>query len=152
MNELESIAVVLNRELHSLDANYHASAQQSSEENDFWFKKQIVQIARQLNYYADTRTYSSWARLKIREERQAELMISYHTLGVEFFGIMAVSAFIEYRDKTKEAATSVEGPYALSEDVFQFSYKEPEQEVEQRFEKWLKDVLLIGLDKWRRQL
>lgn len=152
LNELESIAVALNKELHSLDANYHASAQQSTEENDFWFKKQIVQIARQLNYYADTRTYSSWARLKIREERQAELVISYHALGVEFFGIMAVSAFIEYRDKTEEAATSVEGPYALSEDVFQFSYKEPEREVKKRFEKWLKDVLLIGLDTWRRQL
>jgi Fic family protein len=152
VNELESIAVVLNRDLHSLDANYHASAQQSTEENEFWFKKQIVQIARQLNYYADTRSYSSWARLKIREERQAELIISSHALGVEFLGIMAVLAFIEYRDKTEEAATSVEGPYVLSDDVFQFSYKEPEQEVQRRFENWLKDVLLIGIDTWRRQL
>ncbi|HXD34354.1 MAG TPA: Fic family protein [Pyrinomonadaceae bacterium] len=152
LRELESIASTLNQELHLLDPNYHASAQHSSEDNDFWFKKQIVQIARQLNYYADTRTYSSWVRLKIREERQAELIISYHALGVEFFGIMAISAFIEYRDKTEETATSVEGPYAVSEDVFQFSYKEDEQEIAARFEKWLKDVLLIGLDTWRRQL
>jgi Fic family protein len=152
LRELESIAVKLNHELHSLDPNYRAHAQKSSEENEFWFKKQIVQIARQLNYYADTRTYSSWARLKIREERQAELIISYHALGVEFFGIMAISAFIEYRDKTEEASTSVDGPYPLSDDVFQFSHKEPEQEIAARFEKWLKDVLLVGLDTWRRQL
>ena len=61
------------------------SAQQSSEDNDFWFKKQIVQIARQLNYYADTRTYSSWVRLKIREERQAGLQVALVQDGREFF-------------------------------------------------------------------
>ncbi|MDT5124019.1 MAG: hypothetical protein QOC96_3501 [Acidobacteriota bacterium] len=151
-SELELIAATLHKELHSLDQNYFASAQRSNETNDFWFKNQIVQIAKELNYYADTRSYSSWVRLKIKEDRQAELVLSYHALGVEFFGIMAISAFIEYRDKTEEAEISVDGPYVLSEDVFQFSYKESEQEVVERFKKWLKQVLLIGLDMWRRQL
>jgi Fic family protein len=151
-DEVDSIAIALTKELHPVNLNYFAIAQQSNEANNFWFKKQIVQIAQKLDYYADTRTYSSWVRLKIKEERQAELVISYHALGVQFLGLMAISAFIEYRDKTEEAETSVEGPYVLSEDVFQFSYKESELDVVERFKKWLKDVLLIGLDMWRRQL
>ncbi len=150
--ELDSISSNLNKELRTLDYNYFAVAQASNEANDFWFKKQIVQTAQELDYYADTRTYSSWVRLKIKEDRQTELVISFHALGVEFFGIMAVSAFIEYRDKNEEAEISVDGPYVLSKDVFQFSYRESEQEVIERFNVWLKDVLLVGLDMWRRQL
>ena len=149
---LDSISLELNSSLQALDNHYFAIAQQSDESNEFWFKKQIVETARKLDYYADTRTYSSWVRLKIKEDRQTEIVFSVHALGVEFFGIMAVSAFMEYRDRSEASETSVDGPHILSEDVFQFSYKESEQLVLGRFQQWLSDVLLTGLDQWRRQL
>jgi hypothetical protein len=149
---LGSIAVEINKELQSLDQHYFADARRSDIETDFWFKKQIIDVARELDYYADTRTYRAWVRLKLKEDRQTELVLSFHSLGVEFLGIMAVSAFMEYRDRNEDGESSVDGPYILSKEIFQFSYKEKEQDIMTRFEPWLNDVLLAGLDKWRKQL
>lgn len=151
-NKLASIATELNEELHSLDQHYFADARRSDVETDFWFKKQIVDVAKKLDYYADTRTYRTWVRLKIKEDRQTELVLSFHSVGVEFLGVMGVAGFMEYRDKNEDGEITVDGPYMLSKEIFQFSYKETEQNVIDRFELWLNDVLLAGLDKWRRQL
>ncbi|HEX9756615.1 MAG TPA: hypothetical protein VGB26_02290 [Nitrospiria bacterium] len=68
---------------------------------------------------------------------------------------MAASAFMEYReyrDKEDDQEPTLEGPYLLCEDVFQFSYNEDKQVVSQRFQEWLNDAVLAGLDQWRRQL
>jgi Fic family protein len=150
--KLDSIATDLNKELQNLDQHYFAEARRSDLDTDFWFKKQIVDTAKELGYYADTRTYRSWVRLKIKEDRQTELVLSFHSVGVDFLGIMAASAFMEYRDRNEDLETSVDGPYILSRDVFQFSYTENETVVLERFETWLSEVLLEGLDKWRKQL
>jgi Fic family protein len=150
--KLQSIAASLNQELRGLGQGYFADAKSSDPETDFWFKKQIIDVARDLGYYADTRTYRAWVRLKIKEDRQSELVVSFHSLGVEFLGLMAVSAFIEYRDRSEDGETTVDGPHVLSKDVFQFSHREKEEDIRKRFEPWLADVLLIGLDEWRKQL
>lgn len=150
--EAESMAGRLNTELKAIDQRYFAHAQRSEKENDFWFKKQIIDVAKALDYYADTRTYRAWVRLRIREERQTEIVISFHSLGFQFVGVMAVSAFMEHRDKSEDGEVSMDGPYALCNEVFQFSYGEGEQEVEQRFVEWLRHAILEGLDRWRRQL
>jgi hypothetical protein len=65
---------------------------------------------------------------------------------------MAASAFIEYRDRNEDEEMTVDGPYLLNRDVFQFSYRETDQEIRRRFDPWLNEVLLLGLDQWRRQL
>jgi hypothetical protein len=65
---------------------------------------------------------------------------------------MAVSGFMGFRDKKEDEEVSIDGPYALSREVFQFSYNEDESAVKERFERWLSDVILVGLDQWRKQL
>jgi len=150
--KLESVAEELNKELQSLDQHYFSNVWRNNQENDFWFRMEIITTAKELGYYADTRTYRAWTYLKIREDRQTNIILSFHSLGVEFLGIMAVSAFMEFRDRKEGGEASIDGPYVLSRDVFQFSYKENETVVLGRFEQWLKDVLLIGLDQWRKQL
>jgi hypothetical protein len=73
-------------------------------------------------------------------------------LGVEFLGIMAVTAFMEFRDKKEDGEVSIDGPHVLSREVFQFSYGEQETSVAERFDHWLSNVVLLGLDQWRKQL
>jgi Fic family protein len=146
------VALELNNELQSLEEVYFADVQRSDKNNDYWYRQQIIQTAKALEYYADTRTYRSWVRLKIKEDRQTEIILSFHALGFEFFGIMAASAFIEYRDKTEEQEVTFDKPRVLCSEVFQFSYTEQEDSVIQRFAPWLEDVLLVGLDQWRKQL
>jgi len=150
--KLRALATELNRELQPLDQLYFANVWRNNEENDFWFRKEIISVAKDLDYYADTRTYRAWTYLRIKEDRQTNIVLSFHSLGVEFLGIMAVSAFMEFRDRKDDGEASMDGPYVLSRDVFQFSYGEKEEDISERFEQWLNDVLLVGLDQWRKQL
>ncbi|MBD2771036.1 Fic family protein [Iningainema tapete] len=147
-----AVALTLNNELNELEESYFSDVKRSDKSNDYWFRQQIIQTARSLEYYADTRTYRSWVKLKIKEDRQTEIILSFHALGFEFLGIMAASAFIEYRDRTDEQEVTSEIPRVLCSEVFQFSSNEQEDTVVQRFMPWLDDVLLVGLDQWRKQL
>lgn len=150
--KFRAVALALNNDLKQLEETYFADVKQSDESNDYWFRQQIIQTAKALEYYADTRTYRSWVRLKIKEDRQTDIILSFHALGFEFFGIMSASAFIEYRDKTEEQEVTFDKPSVLCSEIFQFSYTEQEDYIIQRFSPWLEDVLLVGLDKWRKQL
>jgi len=152
VQKLKAEATRLNQILKANDRNYLAKVDESKEGDSHWFRKQIIIAAKKLGYYADTRTYRSWVRLKIKEERQAELVFSFHSLGVEFLGIMAISAFLEFRDKTENEETSVEGLEPISREIFQFTYAENKESLTGRFEKWITDVLTAGLDQWRKQL
>lgn len=151
-DKLHQVSLELKRELPQFNPNYSSVADQSTQDTDYYFRKQIIEIARKLDYYADAKTYRAWARLRIREDRQIELITSFHALGFEFLGVMAASAFMEYRDQSEDGGPTVEGPYVLCNEVFQFSYNEAEQSVVRRFEPWLNNVVVAGLDQWRRQL
>ena len=150
--KMQSVALDLHSKLQSIDQHYFALPDRSNEENDFWFKNQIVNLAKQLGYYADTRTYRSWVRLKIIEDRRTEIVLSFHSLGSTFLGVMAVSAFLEHRDRTEDGESALDGPYKLCGEVFQFSHLEESEGVVDRFNEWLDEVLLAGLDLWRGQL
>ncbi|MBI4673987.1 MAG: Fic family protein [Chloroflexi bacterium] len=147
-----SVAETLDAELRMINYRYGALAERSDAGTQHYFNRQIIETAKRFDYYADMRTYAAWVRLKIRETRQAELILSFHSLGVEFLGIMAVSAFMEYRDRSEDNEVNLQGPYPLSDEIFQFSFKEATSIVKERFEQWLNNIVLIGLDQWRRQL
>lgn len=139
-------------QLHAVVPNLKVSVNRCKENSRHWFWSQVVETARELEYYADLRTYQGWVRLKIVEERQAEIVVSLHPVGTEFLGIVGASAFIEYRGQGTNTQTKIDGPYPLTDELFQFSYKQSKDRVVALFEKWLNEVLLKGLDEWRRQL
>lgn len=151
-DQMRALGSDLRNKLQDIDQRYVALAERSNAENDSWFKKQVVDLARQLGYYADTRTYRSWVRLKIIEDRRTEIVLSFHSLGSTFVGVMAVSAFLEHRDKSEDGETAMDGPYRLCAEVFQFSHLESGDTVVKRFKEWLNEVLLAGLNQWRGQL
>ena len=150
--KLMDVAKDLQSELDRIPGHFQTSVDASDDSNSYFFRYQIGELARQYGYFADSRTYVSWVRLKIREDRQAEVVISFHSLGTEFIGIIAASAFIEFRDRGEDGLVKIDGPYALSQNIFQCSFNESEKTVAKRFDGWLDEVILSGLDQWRRQL
>lgn len=150
---LENVAANLASRLQEIDPEYASFIVASEPEvNDYWFKAQIIKTAKEIGYFANTRAYKAWIQLKIKEERQANLIFSFHGLGYEFSGIMAVSAFIEFRSEVENNEIQTEGPHTISPDIFQFSHREDEEVVMAKFEGWLEEVILIGLEQWRRQI
>ncbi|NER06097.1 MAG: Fic family protein [Okeania sp. SIO3C4] len=150
--KLEPLKKELQSYFDSLTNGYNCLLEKNEEYQSHWFKSQIISIAKVHDYFADTRSYAKWVRFKIKEDRQVDIVFSFHALGTTFLGIMAVSAFIEYRDRDGLNQTIIEGPYNISDEPFQFAYNEDENLVEQRFSKWLDSAVLVGLEKWRRQL
>jgi fido (protein-threonine AMPylation protein) len=149
---LQEIAQDLSGALQQIEPGYRASVLCSDSETDFWFKGQIIQIAKKFEYYANSRNYRAWVQLKIKEQRLTNLLLSFHGLGYEFSGIMAVSAFLEFRSGTESDEVMPVGPYPANTDIFQFSYRDEPAQVIERFKPWLEDTILIGLEQWRKQL
>ena len=116
------------------------------------YQRQTVKIAVDLDYHPDTWTFYRWVRLHIIEERETDIIFSFHSLGVEFLGGMAVSGFVQDYDKFDVAGSSRQGPFPICDKVFDFYYNEEEEALVSRFNLWLNDSVLNGLDQWRRQL
>ena len=146
------IAAVLNRELGNINSSYSADAFRSNEQNRHFYHNQIIRLAKQHDYFADTLSYRSWIRLKIVEENQSDLIFSFHSIGHEFIGILVCTAFIEFREQQPESSSAPDGPYPLHSDIFQFSYNEASAEVLDRYEQWLEEAIITGIDYWRNRL
>jgi len=144
----------LNRILSRISQEYSAVAWRSREDQGHWFTFQVIETAKQLDYYADLRMYHHWVRIRIREKRQTEIVISFHPVGTNFLGVMGVSAYIEDKnlDRNDEEQTSPSRFHPICREPFQFTYGETNGRLLERFEKWLHEVLLVGLDEWRRLL
>src|SRR5258706_6559983 len=148
----EEMEQLLNTRLREKDRNYNSVADRSEPRNDFWYKGQIVAIAKQHNYFADTMKYKAWVRLRIFDARQSSIVLSFHSIGARFVGIIGVSAFIEFRETEETQHATPDGPYGISDVVFEFSYLDDLSSLRDRFTRWLGDTLAMGLDQWRRQL
>lgn len=148
----EEMEQLLTTRLREKDRNYNSVADRSEPRNDFWYKGQIAAIARQHNYFADTMKYKAWVRLRIFDARQSSIVLSFHSVGARFVGILGVSAFVEFRETEETQHGTPDGPYAISHVVFEFSYLDDLSSLRDRFSRWLGDALAMGLDQWRRQL
>jgi len=105
VRKMQPTAQTLNKELQTVRQNYFASLERNSDNNSHYFRSQIIDAAREIGYFADTRIYRAWVRLKIKEEVQTKLVLSFHALGVKPLGVMAVSAFIQLRIQAKPETT-----------------------------------------------
>jgi Fic family protein len=153
-DRLRSVASDIDKKLSLIDHDYWSSVSKSTfGENDHWYRSQIITIANNINYYANLHNYRAWVQLKIHEERIANITFSFHSLGAStnFLGIMAVSAFLEFRDANEEDQ-NYEGPIQICEDIFQFSNQDREIKLIEKFNHWLGEVVLFGLSEWQRRI
>ena len=149
---LREVSSELSTALQDLNPAYWASVTSSEPETNYWFKGEIIEIAKQFEYYANFRFYRSWIGMRIKEERLANLLFSFHGLGYDFTGIMAITAFLDFRAEEEALELNYDGPYSICSNIFQFSYKDEEKKLLKRYKEWLEECILIGLEQWRKQL
>ncbi|MBL8154741.1 MAG: Fic family protein [Anaerolineae bacterium] len=126
----------------------------SDDERAGFYRYQIIQTARKLNYYANLSGYRSWLRLAIGTNNlQTEILLSFHVLGYKPSGIMICTACGYRRSSSDDIDTSfVEDLQPLSTTPFEFTYQEDQHSLEDRFKKWLDEVLILGIDYWQKGL
>ena len=128
-----------------------------------WNRYQVVETARKLDYFANTRVHHEWVRLGIHTENgRSEILASFHGIGTEYRGLVGVSMCFYRRQQPEETEDHPDGtPHAplqqqiielqpVTDEVFQINYEEPSESVERRFHGWLERAFVLALDQWRR--
>ncbi|MFC1652770.1 Fic family protein [Planctomycetota bacterium] len=155
-SRLEEIDQELQRKIGTFEIEYKGYVDDELFGSDRcrYFKFQIGETATALGYYANLRDYSAWSRLVMRvDDSQAEILVSYHTVGFEFRGVVGVSACYYTKGETDEQGSrDIVDLTPLSEQLFQVNYAEDMRPVKKRFSDWLESALVSGLEIWRRSL
>lgn len=149
---LEGVAAVLRRETQPLlqQPKCFIDSGGDADGRGHYFRNQIVQTAKAVGYFANLAEYRQWSRLVLETDTRSEILISFHGTGHEFRGILAASACFFRREQTEAGDREIAGVTPLASEIFQVNYKEPPEQVAERFAEWLEDVLVRGLEVWRQ--
>jgi fido (protein-threonine AMPylation protein) len=149
--ECDVLAKDLRTELGSISEQYKFSvlSEPHGGGSSHYYSNQIVATAKTLGYFANTGVYRAWVRLALRAEGQGMILFSFHAVGSEFRGVMAVSACFFRRHETEGGQVEVADFTPLCEEPFQMNYLETEAKALERFRPWLERCLARGLEVWR---
>jgi prophage maintenance system killer protein len=143
--KLSNEAAKLREALKSADPNYSAGVVRSVERTAAAYVGEAGTISRKMGYQGNWGSHLAWCVLNISERRDSHIVVSFHSMGADDLGLMMVLAWINIIGSSLPITP-------LSKTLFQFSLQDDEAQVKQRLDKWLDDVLLVGLDLWRKQL
>ena len=128
---------------------YYASGAEGGGERSHYYRYQIIQTARAVDYYANSHIYRAWARLVLRNANVTELLIAFHGIGREFQGVLACSASWFQRVETDDGEREVGPVTPMTDSVFLINYKETLDETAARFSEWLEDAIVRSLKLWQ---
>jgi Fic/DOC family len=154
--EFYSIATSLTDVMRESDPNFLAHVEVSDESNKHWFKFQIVSLADKYKYFCDLQTYHRWIRLKLKhsiiEEESDELVLSIHSLGRNFSGVLALSGYFAERELDADGR-SFSGPiHDVSDGPLSFTYNESSDEIVRRVQNWLEMAINVSLELFRKEI
>ena len=127
---------------------FFADGAMNQDHRSYYYFRQIISTAKTLGYYANTTHYRSWARLAAKGEDQGNILISFHCIGHEFQGVLVCTGTWFLRVRNDDGGFETEGETALSNEIFQFNYKEDLEDAQDRFQDWLERVIERGLAAW----
>lgn len=140
----------------SLD-HFHAFVHSKVDDPDgaYFNRWQVIQIAREQDYFANLRVHHSFARLVLEEGgTRFELMVSIHGAGRDFGGVIAASAFTFFRDRQSGSQQEAGGATDLRpavREAYQANYMEDPEAAVQRFRSWLERAVVNAIAEWQRQ-
>jgi Fic family protein len=152
--KLEAVAANLRQQVgrHSTDYRFFVDSEPNTGSRRRWYRWQATQTARKLDYFANFNDYSAWARLCLGTETQADVVLSLTGIGHEYRGLIGASLSFFRREEVEDGESRAVDLTAATDDLFQVNYKEPEESVLARFERWLDQGLVRALEIWRQGL
>jgi fido (protein-threonine AMPylation protein) len=152
---LDAVAARLSDEIGAFNESYRFFADQEpfDGDRDHYFCWQIVQAAKQLDYFANaTPGYRAWTRLVLCTDTQAEVLVSFHGIGHEFRGVLVASMTFFRREETEAGEREIADLVVVSDELFQINYLEDPHQALERFTRWLDEGLVKALEIWRAGL
>lgn len=112
----------------------------------YYYRQDVIAVARQTHhYFANPSDFQVWASLTIPGSVRTKLIVSIHTMGEQFVGMLVASAILlEEEDQSREVQACAELMQMNSNDDFELT--------RMRFLEWLEIAKTQGLEEWRRRL
>jgi hypothetical protein len=122
-----------------------------------YFKAQIVSLAQGEGYFCDVETFHEWVRLRLErpgesEREVSEIVISLHSLGRQFTGVLALSAYFATRMVDEDGRSVSLQPKPLADRSLTFSYREDQGNIATRVQTWIDKALDMGLAELQRSI
>ncbi len=127
------------------------SANNSSAQRHY-FQKQIVDVAKHFDYFANFERFRAWVRVTLTTDHDFDFVISFHGYGPGDTGILAASAFTYTKVPREDGGTEPVALHPAAADLFQFNYAEAFETIEKRFAEWLESSMAIALAEWNRSI
>jgi Fic family protein len=149
---LNAIGPKLKAILQRIDPSSGVQMTRSTAENDYYFKGQIIQNAKEyLNYFADTLEYRSWVSLTLYWKRRAKLVYATHSIGRPFSGSLVCAPFLEFYDKDEEG-TERAALVPVTDEPFVFFHTDNKADIQRRFDAWLDASIAVFIKELRANL
>ncbi len=123
----------------------------NGEKDAYYYQRQIYEVAKIHDYFANLDRYKSWGRLIIYTDKIFEIVLSIHGHGRNDNGVMVVSGFT-FEKIPSESGTESTNTKPCSQELFQFNYLEREEDTIKRFNEWIDDSITIALAEWRQTI
>jgi Fic family protein len=159
VSAVESLATDIGSILASELPGSEVRVERSGIGQQHFFKRQLVEIARREGYFGDFETIHRWVRLRLQRPAESdaditvnEIVISLHSLGRHFNGVLILSAYFATRmlDEANHSVTLE--PKSIADRSLTFSYRESKDNVAERVREWTGRVLDTGLAELLRTL
>jgi hypothetical protein len=132
--------------------NARSNSADNASSHRHYFQKQIVEIARHFDYFANFERLRAWVRITLATDQDFDYVLSFHGYGPGDTGVLAVSAFTCVKVPREEGGTELVALHPAATDIFQFNYAEALDSTAKRFSDWLEDSMAIALAEWKRSL
>jgi hypothetical protein len=130
----------------------HVRAGPEKQGEDLWYFAQLVSVARQLGYYANLKDHHEWCVMGLDAGGYSEILVSFHTPGFEFRGLIACTVCFYRKERSEEGVRQPVDVATAADELFQVNYVEDPDAAEARFNAWLDAALVRALEMWRRTL
>ncbi len=121
-----------------------------------YYGYQIVETARAMRYYANTRMFHCWAALILKTDHRHEMLVSIHGMGHEFVGLLVATACLATKEQSggdeKPGGTLITNVRPVCERPFLIGYKEDPADARTRFDRWINDAVVEGLLAWQEDI
>ncbi|MBP0021379.1 MAG: Fic family protein [Cyanobacteria bacterium SBLK] len=152
LDRIENLVDDIKLSLQNVSNDFDVFRVISTPEKSHYHRYQVVETAKQLKYFANTRPYHKWLQLVINVGSSTIILLSFHVVNREYLGLLACSAAAYHRDNTEDNEQNINEVQSLTDTLFQFSYADEENNLIERFQKWLEEALVNGLEYWNNSL
>ncbi|MBN1285460.1 MAG: Fic family protein [Anaerolineae bacterium] len=141
------------RSLQNVVADFKVSLTKRDSQSEPMPQYFITKIGQLLNYSPNLNFYAILLAFTITIGKiHTTFLVSFHVFGPEHRGVMACSAGIYRRAYTVGDNFTDQDLQPLSQNLFQFSYLDDPAKLQDRFHPWLEEIIIAGLDYWRKGL